>query len=103
MDSQEHAIEQEARQHGKWRWQQGYRVDELVRELDLLRQVLLAAIGDFAQIPPSFDPKREERARLITHQTLSFVTPTPIREAVRERDRKLDQNTRTRARPTKET
>jgi signal transduction histidine kinase len=93
MDSQEHAIERDAREHGKWRWQQGYRIDELVRELDLFRQVLLAAIGDYAQNHPSFDRKREERARLITDQTLSFVTLTSIREAVGERDRKLDEYT----------
>jgi signal transduction histidine kinase len=93
MDSQEHAIEQDAREHGKWRWQQGYRVDEMVRELDLFRQVLLAAIGDYAQRHPSFDRKREERARLITDQALSFVTLTSVREAVGERDRKLDEYT----------
>ncbi|MEA3115631.1 MAG: hypothetical protein QOG58_5430, partial [Caballeronia sp.] len=93
MDTQEHAIEHDAREHGKWRWQQGYRVDELVRELDLLRQVLLAAIGDYAEHNRSFDRKREERARLITDQTLSFVTLTSVREAVGERDRKLDEYT----------
>ncbi|HMC46267.1 MAG TPA: sensor histidine kinase [Caballeronia sp.] len=93
MDSQEQAIEKDSREHGKWRWQQGYRVDELVRELDLFRQVLLAAIGDYAQHNPSFDRKREERARLITDQTLSFVTLTSVREAVSERDRKLDEYT----------
>jgi signal transduction histidine kinase len=58
-----------------------------------LRQVLLAAIGDYAQNHPSFDRKREERARLITDQVLSFVTLTSIREAVGERDRKLDEYT----------
>lgn len=93
MDSQEHAIEHDAREHGKWRWQQGYRIDELVRELDLFRQVLLAAIGDYAQRHSSFDRRREERARLITDQTLSFVTLTSVREAVGERDRKLDEYT----------
>jgi signal transduction histidine kinase len=93
MDSQEQAIEHDARQHGKWRWQQGYRIDELVHELDLFRQILLAAIGDYAQHHPSFDRKREERARLITDQALSFVTLTSIREAVAERDRKLDEYT----------
>jgi len=93
MDSQEHAIEHDAREHGKWRWQQGYRVDELVRELDLFRQVLLAAIGVYAERNPSFDRKHEERARLITDQTLSFVTLTSVREAVGERDRKLDEYT----------
>jgi signal transduction histidine kinase len=64
-----------------------------VRELDLFRQVLLAAIGDYAQQHPGFDRKREERARLITDQTLSFVTLTSVREAVGERDRKLDEYT----------
>ena len=42
LRDQEGAIERNARQHGQWRWQQGYRIDELVRELDLFRQVLLA-------------------------------------------------------------
>ncbi|MFT4437465.1 sensor histidine kinase [Caballeronia sp. 15715] len=93
MDTQEHAIEHDAREHGKWRWQQGYRIDELVRELDLFRQVLLAAIGEYAEHDHSFDRKREERARLITDQTLSFVTLTSVREAVGERDRKLDEYT----------
>jgi signal transduction histidine kinase len=93
MDSQEQAIEHDARQHGKWRWQQGYRIDELVHELDLFRQILLAAIGEYAEHHPSFDRKREERARLITDQALSFVTLTSIREAVAERDRKLDEYT----------
>jgi signal transduction histidine kinase len=93
LDSQEQAIEADARQHGKWRLRQGYRIDELVRELDLFRQVLLAAIGDYAQRHASFDRKREEQARLITDQALSVVTLTSIREAIGERDRKLDEYT----------
>jgi signal transduction histidine kinase len=89
MDSQEGAIEHDARRHGKWRWQQGYRVDEVVRELNVFRQVLIAAIADYARRHTSFDRRREERACRMTDQVISFVTLTSIREAVDERDRRL--------------
>jgi signal transduction histidine kinase len=93
MDSQEEEIAHDARQHGQWRWKQGYRIDELVRELDLFRQVLLAAIGEFAHQHPSFSRAHEERARLMTDEVLSFVTLTSIREAVGESDRKIAEYT----------
>jgi signal transduction histidine kinase len=89
MDSQESAIEHDAQRHGKWRWEQGYRVDEVVRELNVFRQVLIAAIADYARRHTSFDRKREERACRMTDQVISFVTLTSIREAVDERDRRL--------------
>jgi signal transduction histidine kinase len=93
MDSQEQEIERDARQHGQWRWKQGYRIDELVRELDLFRQVLLAAIGEFAHRNPAFGREQEERARLMTDEVLSFVTLTSIREAMGESDRKIEEYT----------
>lgn len=93
LRDQEGAIERNARQHGQWRWQQGYRIDELVRELDLFRQVLLAAIGEYASAHPAFPRDAEERARLMTDEVVSFVTLASIREAVSERDRKIDEYT----------
>src|SRR5215471_9239502 len=35
LEEVEPEIERKARLHGKMRWKQGYRIDELVRELDL--------------------------------------------------------------------
>src|SRR5262245_52673427 len=49
LDEVEPSIERNARQHGRLRWKQGYRIDELTRELDLLRHVLMGAIDRFAQ------------------------------------------------------
>ncbi len=89
----EGAIEQDARQHGQWRWQQGYRIDELVCELDLFRQVLLSVIGDYASAHPELARADEEHARLMTDEVVSFVTLASIREAVGERDRKIDEYT----------
>jgi len=93
LRDQEGAIEHDARQHGQWRWQQGYRIDELVRELDLFRQVLLSAIGDHAASATDFSRADEEHARLMTDEVVSLVTLASIREAVSERDRKIDEYT----------
>lgn len=86
-------LEADARRHGQWRWQQGYRIDELVRELDAFRQVLLSAIGEYAATHEGLSRAEEEHARLTTDEVISFVTLTSIREAVSERDRKIDDYT----------
>jgi signal transduction histidine kinase len=64
-----------------------------VRELDLLRQVLMGAIVGFAEGHPVFTRRHEERARHFVDEAISFVTFTSIREVVTERDRKIDEYT----------
>ncbi|HEY1999762.1 sensor histidine kinase [Paraburkholderia sp.] len=93
LDGVEPAIERNARQHGKLRWRQGYRIDELVRELDLFRQMLAGQIVQFSDSHASFTRRHEERARHFIDEAVSFVTLTSIREVVTERDRKIDEYT----------
>jgi signal transduction histidine kinase len=93
LDHAENAIERDARLHGKLRWKQGYRIDELVRELDLFRQMLTGAIVEFSEPRPFFTRRHEERARHFIDEAVSFVTLTSIREVVNERDRKIDDYT----------
>ncbi|MBV8628556.1 MAG: sensor histidine kinase [Paraburkholderia sp.] len=93
LDQVEPAIERNARMHGKMRWRQGYRIDELVRELELFRQVLSGARAGFAEAHVQFTRRNEERAQHYIDEALSFVTLTSIREVVSERDRKIDEYT----------
>jgi signal transduction histidine kinase len=93
FDQVEPAIERNARQHGRLRWKQGYRIDELVRELDLFRQMLTGQIVEFSESRPWFGRRHEERARHFIDEAVSFVTLTSIREVVTERDRKIDDYT----------
>jgi signal transduction histidine kinase len=86
-------IERKAKLHGKLRWKQGYRIDELVRELDLFRQVLMGSVVQYAESHPTFSRRYEERARYFIDEAVSFVTLTSIREVVTERDRKIDEYT----------
>lgn len=93
LEQVEPAIERDARTHGKVRWQQGYRIDELVHELDLFRQVLVDAAETFAESDGAFTRRHEGRARRLIDEALGFVTVTSIREVVTERDRKIDEYT----------
>ena len=93
LDQVEPAIERNARKHGKLRWRQGYRIDELVRELDLFRQMLAGQIVQFSESRSFFTRRHEERARHFIDEAVSFVTLTSIREVLTERDRKIDEYT----------
>ncbi|MFM0164197.1 sensor histidine kinase [Paraburkholderia sediminicola] len=93
LERVEPAIERDARKHGMVRWRQGYRIEELVRELDLFHQVLADALEEFADQESTFTRRHEGRARRLVAETLSMVTLTSIKEVVSERDRKIDEYT----------
>lgn len=93
LDQAQPAIRRDARQHGKLRWKQGYRIEELVRELELFRQMLSGAIVEFSEERPYFTRRHEEWARYFIDEAVSFVTLTSVREVVSERDRKIDDYT----------
>jgi signal transduction histidine kinase len=93
LESVEPAIEGEAKQHGAVRWRQGYRIEEVVRELDLFHETLANALEAFANTDSTFTRRHERRARRLIAEALSFVALTSIREAVGERDRKIDEYT----------
>ncbi|MGA7782479.1 MAG: sensor histidine kinase [Paraburkholderia sp.] len=93
LEKVEPAIERDARRHGLVRWRQGYRIEELVRELDLFHLTLSDALEAFAGRQSAFTRRHEKRARRLIAEALSFVTLTSIREVVSERDRKIDEYT----------
>uniref|UniRef100_E1TDX3 histidine kinase n=1 Tax=Burkholderia sp. (strain CCGE1003) TaxID=640512 RepID=E1TDX3_BURSG len=93
LERVESDIERDARKHGMVRWRQGYRIEELVRELDLFHQVLADALDTYAVRDNAFTRRHERRARRMIAETLSMVTLTSIREVVSERDRKIDEYT----------
>src|SRR5580692_6075978 len=82
LEQVEPAIERNARMHGLVRWRQGYRIEELVRELDLFHQTLADALDAFADNESGFTRRHEKRARRLIAEALSFVTLTSIREVV---------------------
>ncbi|MFL9960555.1 sensor histidine kinase [Paraburkholderia sediminicola] len=93
LERVEPSIERNAKKHGKVRWRQGYRIEELVHELDLFRQVLADALEEFAAQDSTFTRRHESRARRLIAEAFSMVSYTSIKEVVSERDRKIDEYT----------
>ncbi|RKT21218.1 hypothetical protein B0G69_4594 [Paraburkholderia sp. RAU2J] len=93
LERVETSIERNAKKHGNVRWRQGYRIEELVRELDLFHQVLGEALDAFAQQDSTFTRRHESRARRLIAEAFSMVSYTSIKEVVSERDRKIDEYT----------
>ncbi|MCY0853674.1 sensor histidine kinase [Cupriavidus sp. D39] len=93
LERVEGAIERNAKKHGEVRWQQGYHLDELVRELDLFRQVLTGAVLEFAETHSYFTRHHEARTQHLIDEALSFVTLTSIREVIDEQNRKINEYT----------
>ena len=93
LERVETSIERNAKKHGKVRWRQGYRIEELVRELDLFHQVLADSLEEFAAQDSTFTRRHESRARRLIAEAFSMVSYTSIKEVVSERDRKIDEYT----------
>ncbi|HEX7914060.1 MAG TPA: sensor histidine kinase [Paraburkholderia sp.] len=93
VEGLEPAIARDAKKHGNVRWHQGYRIEELVRELDLFRQVLADAVEEYANLDSTFTRRHERRARRVISETFSMATLTSLREVVSERDSKIAEYT----------
>ncbi|MCC8394705.1 sensor histidine kinase [Paraburkholderia sp. MMS20-SJTR3] len=93
LEQVETSIERDAKKHGKVRWRQGYRIEELVRELDLFQHVLADALDEYAVLDKTFTRRHESRARRLIAEAFSKVTFLSIKEVVSERDRKIDEYT----------
>jgi len=93
LNDVEVAIERDATEHGHWRWKQGYRLDELIRELDLFRRVLSAAIATFAEVNHDFTRSHESHARDLVDDAVNLVMLTSVRQLVGEQKREVDEYT----------
>ena len=73
------AADADARTHGRVRWQQEFRIDELLRELLLFRRVVMKEIDAcLAQADPPLPPGERERLR---HRAERFFEEGVVRSA----------------------
>lgn len=64
----------DARVHGKYRWRQGYRLEEIIREASIVRHILFDRWLDlFARQVPEFDGKVRKVAENIIRQEVDDI------------------------------
>lgn len=82
-------ISSDAQKHGHHRWGQGYKLDEVLRELDVLRRIILAQIRHVASSEEDSVRDKEEAARTLIEEFFSVTTRESIEQFVGEQ-RELD-------------
>ncbi|MBA3881378.1 MAG: PAS domain S-box protein [Chthoniobacterales bacterium] len=86
-----------ARAHGIHRWEQGYRLDELIREAGIIRHVFAVECVDaFAQGVPEFDARARSEAETAIHRFFDDMLIASARQFAGEQQKALgssEQNT----------
>ena len=74
-----------ARGHGRYRWQQGYRLEEVIREASVLRKIIsLSWLDAYARKVPKLDGKTRRAAENIIHQAVDDIISDSAKQFVEE-------------------
>lgn len=81
-----------ARVHGGYRWGQGYRLEEVIREASIVRRILFHGWVDaFAREVPEFDGETRRAAEKIIHQAVDDVVTVSAEQFVEEQQKSISQ------------
>ena len=84
------AAKADAREHGALRWEQGYRIEELLRELHLLRRILLSTfVTAFAEANQDIDRAAEITARNRVEDFFSAAILSSVRQFLTEQQEQI--------------
>jgi signal transduction histidine kinase len=83
-------VSRAARIHGKYRWRQGYRLEEVIREASIVRRILFHNWVDaYAREVPKFDGETRRAAENIIHQAVDDVITDSAEQFVREQQKSI--------------
>src|SRR5206468_5811576 len=78
----------DARVHGKHRWRQGYRLEEVIREASIVRRILFHNwVEAFAREEPQFAGETRKVAESIVHQAVDDVIADSAEQFVEEQQK----------------
>src|SRR5437762_6498992 len=81
-------VSRAARVHGKYRWRQGYRLEEVIREASIVRRILFHNwVEAFAREEPQFAGETRKVAENIVHQAVDDVIADSAEQFVEEQQK----------------
>jgi len=86
------ALERDVRRHGHFRWAQGYRLDELFREIDLLRQVIQDAVTEYFAQEATRSRTLEAGAQRTIQDLFSAMVQSAIGQLLEDQDRRIAES-----------
>lgn len=83
------ALERDVRRHGHFRWTQGYRLDELFREMDLLRQVIQDEVTAYFGHNGSHSMALEADAQRTIQKLFSEMVQSAIEQVLEDQEQRI--------------
>jgi two-component system CheB/CheR fusion protein len=83
------ALERNVRLHGHFRWTQGYRLDELFQEMDLLRQIMQDAVADYFAQEADHPRTFEAQAQRTVQDLFSAMVQSSIVQVLEDQERRI--------------
>lgn len=84
-------VSRDARVHGKYRWRQGYRLEEVIREASIVRRILFHNwVEAFAEKEPAFDRETRKAAERIIHDAVDDVVTDSAKQFVEEQQKGIN-------------
>jgi hypothetical protein len=81
-------VSRDARVHGKHRWRQGFRLEEVIREASIVRHILFDKwLDTFAREVPEFDEQAREAAENIIRQAVDDIFTESAEQFVEEQQK----------------
>jgi hypothetical protein len=74
----------DAQAHGELRWQDGYRIDEVLRELEVFRHLIAASVFHYRDKEANFKTPLDVTASALVHQFFAEISVASIRQFMRE-------------------
>jgi len=74
----------DASEHGVLRWRDGYKIDELVRELEAFRQLVASSVFHYRDANSAFDGRLEVSASALVNQFFAEITVVSVRRFMQE-------------------
>jgi signal transduction histidine kinase len=86
-------LAQHSTAHGRWRWQQGYRVEELIRELSIIRRDFVVKwFYLFEEQKGSLSRERRHQALQIVHQFFDEIIFGSVVQFVEEKEESVQKS-----------
>ncbi len=90
-DPNHREVSRDARVHGKYRWRQGYRLEEVIREASIMRRILFHNwVEAFARKVPAFDGETRKAAEHIIHDAVDDVVTDSAKQFVEEQQKGIN-------------
>jgi len=83
-------VSRAARRHGRFRWRQGYRLEEIISEASIIRRILFRNwLDSFASTFPEFDNETRRMAEDVIHEAMDDVIADSAEQYLEEQQKSV--------------